>query len=116
MDGPKYHLLFLISDPLFVVWPPTQSSGHGGGGCRGEGCEMDDDGGCEVCVMRREIANFKSDGAKQFLVVASDGCRDSLVRACSLSPFRCCSLKMFPRIQNLTGKLLPEAVRDAAPS
>jgi hypothetical protein len=48
---------------------------------------MDDDGGCEVCAMWRELANFKSDGAKRlrFLMVASDGSRDSLVRASSLS-------------------------------
>ncbi|XP_047052142.1 B3 domain-containing protein Os12g0591400-like [Lolium rigidum] len=39
---------------------------------------MDDDGGCEVCAMWRELANFKGDGAKRFLVVASDGFRDSL--------------------------------------
>jgi hypothetical protein len=46
---------------------------------------MDGDGGCEVCAMWRELANFKSDGAKRFLMVASDGFRDSLVRASSLS-------------------------------
>ncbi|KAM0866990.1 hypothetical protein ACQ4PT_004109 [Festuca glaucescens] len=39
---------------------------------------MDDDDGCEVCAMWRELANFKSDGAKRFLVVASNGFRDSL--------------------------------------
>ncbi|KAK1645446.1 hypothetical protein QYE76_063251 [Lolium multiflorum] len=48
--------------------------GSGGGG----GCEMDDDGRCEVCAMWRDLANYKSDGAKKLLVVASDGCSDSL--------------------------------------
>jgi hypothetical protein len=47
---------------------------------------MDDDGRCEVCAMWRDLANHKSDGGKQLLVVASDGCRDSLVRA-SPAPF-----------------------------
>ncbi|XP_051179201.1 B3 domain-containing protein Os03g0620500 isoform X2 [Lolium perenne] len=48
--------------------------GSGGGG----GYEMDDDGRCEVCAMWRDLANHKSDGGKQLLVVASDGCSDSL--------------------------------------
>jgi hypothetical protein len=92
---------------------------------------MDDDGRCEVCAMWRDLANHKSDGGKQLLVEASDGCSDSLVRASHpfppaliqflLSHHRFLpvlllgkALGFFWGVRNLTEKLLPETARDAA--